>query len=436
MSLTVQNLTCRRGFRTVFEGLSFTAKAGDIIALTGANGSGKTSLLRILAGLLEPGAGTVERPGACCWIGTDDPLKPDLTARENLEFWAYGETGPDALSAFDLEKLTDTPVRYLSRGQQRRVTLSGLFSANAILWLLDEPETGLDTENIGRLTARVRVHAARGGIAVIGTHRPEVWEGARILTLSPPGGGRGEGAACAEPLEQAVPSPQPSPRGGEGAWGRVFRRDMRIYRRRTGRALTAPLFFILAVSLFPLGLSPDSALLEGTAAGMLGMAALFAALLTADRMFDDDRRDGTLDALVAAESPLAPYAMERLAAGWLASALPLVAVSPLLGLILGLDWRACLFIPLVLTPATMLLLLFGALGAALVSGARQGTVLLALLVLPLYSPVLIFASGAIELQRTGGQAVTPLLLLWAMLAIALPAVPVACGAIARGLVKN
>jgi heme exporter protein B len=216
----------------------------------------------------------------------------------------------------------------------------------------------------------------------------------------------------------------------------ILRRDLTNNLRRAGQTLTAPLFFILAAALFPLGLSPDPALLQQAAPGVLAMAGLFAALLAVDRLFTDDARDGTLDILTATGAPLALYAAGRLAAVWVFVFLPLLTVSPLMGLMLGLTFKASLLVPLILLPASALLLLTGALAAALAEGARQGAVLLALLAMPLYSPVLIFSAGAIDLARTGGGFATPLILLWAMLALALPAAPIACGAILRGRIKS
>lgn len=222
--------------------------------------------------------------------------------------------------------------------------------------------------------------------------------------------------------------------------GRGFRptviRDLREGMRQPGRMLAAPVFFTLAVVLFPLGLSPEPSFLAAAAPGLLVIAMMFAALFPADRLFADDVRDRTLEGLLALDVPLALYAAGRLAAVWIMAGLPMVMMSPLLALILGLPGAVCWMVPLVLLPGSLLLLLFGALGAALTIGARQGTVLLALLVLPLYIPVLIFSAGAIDLFRIGGEAQVPLLLLWAMLAAALPLVPVVCGAILKDQLRQ
>jgi len=153
------------------------------MALTGANGSGKTSLLRIMAGLLAPAAGTITwdnedsvPDGAMHWAGPDNALKSDLSVRENLEFWGAGANVDAALARLDMQMFAETPVRYLSFGQRRRASLCRLFLSQRPLWLLDEPETGLDDESAQSLRTIVRQHANDGGMVVIATHRPDVWD--------------------------------------------------------------------------------------------------------------------------------------------------------------------------------------------------------------------------------------------------------------------
>ena len=184
-------LGCVRGERRVFAGLGFAVAPGRALLLTGANGSGKSSLLRIMAGLLRADAGTLAWDGAdtaeddeahrrrLAYVGHADPVKPALSVRENLEFWArlFGFDGAaeTALDRFGIARLADLPARYLSAGQRRRLTLARLALAQASaagprLWLLDEPATGLDEAANALLADCVQAHLAGGGIAVIATH--------------------------------------------------------------------------------------------------------------------------------------------------------------------------------------------------------------------------------------------------------------------------
>jgi heme exporter protein A len=198
--LVAENLACRRGDRLIFTGLSCRVSGGGALIVTGANGSGKSSLLRVLATLLAPAGGRLLWDGAPAaaappryraaihYLGHLDALKPALSPRETLAFWtAQRGTGPDhieaALAAFGLEAIADWPCRWLSAGQRRRVALARLVAAPAPLWLLDEPTAALDRDGEERLTAALAAHRAGGGGAVIATHAPIEAHGAETLAI-------------------------------------------------------------------------------------------------------------------------------------------------------------------------------------------------------------------------------------------------------------
>lgn len=198
--LEVTGLSCRRGGRPVFEGLSFTLAAGALLALTGRNGSGKTSLLRALALLLPANAGTIQWRGAdvardrdawrrsFTWLGHLDGLKGDLGVRENLVLACQLREEPanrvdEALASFDLTRLAQRPVRTLSAGQRRRTALARVAASPAPVWLIDEPLNALDAPSQDALRAVLEHHLAGGGLVVAATHAPLGLAGARSLEL-------------------------------------------------------------------------------------------------------------------------------------------------------------------------------------------------------------------------------------------------------------
>tara|TARA_B100000676_G_scaffold297643_1_gene339569 strand:+ start:5351 stop:5950 length:600 start_codon:yes stop_codon:yes gene_type:complete len=182
-------------------------------------------------------------------------------------------------------------------------------------------------------------------------------------------------------------------------------------------------FFVLTVTLFPLGVGPEASVLRRIAPGVIWVSALLAAMLSLDRLFQVDFEDGSLDQLALAPLPLELVAAAKCLAHWLSTGLPLLVISPLLGILLNLSVEAYGTLLLAMAIGTPSLSLVGAIGAALTVGIRRGGVLLSLLVLPLYIPVLIFGVGAIDAALVGLGGNAHLLVLAAILLIALPLAP-------------
>jgi heme exporter protein A len=208
MRLLVEDLVCRRGGREVFADLSFALPAGKALAVTGRNGSGKSSLLRLIAGLLRPAAGRIALEDGdpeltlaeqAHYLGHQDPLKSALTVRENLQFWSafFGAAATacdEALATTGLAELAELPAAYLSAGQRRRLSLARLISVKRPIWLLDEPTSALDRAGQARLAELMRAHLAQGGLILAATHASIGLEGTRELKLdSPPSALAGEG---------------------------------------------------------------------------------------------------------------------------------------------------------------------------------------------------------------------------------------------------
>jgi heme exporter protein A len=186
MRLSAVNLTCRRGGRPVFSDLSFSLAAGEALVVTGRNGAGKSSLLRLIVGLLPPDSGHVSLDGGDAersigeqahYLGHLDAIKPSLTVEENLRFWSAwlgpAETPPrDALQRIGLDTVADLPAAYLSAGQRRRLSLARLIAVHRPIWLLDEPGSALDSEGQLRLADLMTTHLNRGGLILAAAHGP------------------------------------------------------------------------------------------------------------------------------------------------------------------------------------------------------------------------------------------------------------------------
>ena len=197
MRLSAVDLTCHRGGRDVFAALSFAVASGEVLAVTGRNGAGKSSLLRTIVGLVRIAGGKLTLEGGdpeltiaeqAHYLGHQDALKTALSVRENLAFWVGFLGAADAkvdaaLAAVGLGALADLPALYLSAGQRRRLSLARLVAIKRPIWLLDEPTSALDAAAQGMLTDLMRAHLAGGGLILAATHGPLGLEGAQELKL-------------------------------------------------------------------------------------------------------------------------------------------------------------------------------------------------------------------------------------------------------------
>lgn len=204
--LEVRGLTCERGERTLFEGLSFAVEPGTLVRIAGSNGAGKTTLLRLMTGLMRPAEGEILWRGVpilkaaqdfwreLCYIGHRNGVKDDLSVIENVLINARiaslkGATEAaalDALAAVGLSDYVEAPAGQLSQGQRRRVALARLWLSRSVpLWVLDEPFTALDVRAVARLADLIGAHVAEGGVVMLVTHQEVPVERARLMVIEP-----------------------------------------------------------------------------------------------------------------------------------------------------------------------------------------------------------------------------------------------------------
>jgi heme exporter protein A len=201
MRLSGSDLTCQRGGREVFAGVSFSVASGEALTIVGRNGAGKSSLLRMVVGLVRIAHGRIALDGGdpelnvaeqAHYLGHQDALKPSLSVAENLRFWSgFLGTGAadiaEPLAAVGLDTLADLPAAYLSAGQRRRLSIARILAVKRPIWLLDEPTSALDAAAQEHLAEFMRAHIAGGGLIMAATHGALGLNDARELRL---GGGR------------------------------------------------------------------------------------------------------------------------------------------------------------------------------------------------------------------------------------------------------
>lgn len=211
----------------------------------------------------------------------------------------------------------------------------------------------------------------------------------------------------------------------------IIRRDLRLALRQGSDSVMVVTFFVLTVILFPFGIGPEANILERVSPGVLWVTALLASMLSLDRLFQADYEDGSLELLALTPTALELLVIGKVAAHWLTTGLPLMIAAPVLAVLLHMNGEGFIALLITMLLGTPTLSLIGAMGAALVLGARRGGVLLSLLVLPLYVPVLIFGVGAIDAAVQGLSESAQLLVLGGMLLAALPLAPLAAAAALR-----
>lgn len=191
-SLNLDNVAVMRGNRMVLRGISIAARSGDIIWIRGANGCGKSTFLRLVAGLLSVTSGAIHAEGRIALADENLALDANVTLEAALRFWADMDGASTnvrdaALMDMDLQDLANIPVRFLSTGQRKRASIARVLASQADIWLMDEPYNGLDSASCARLDQAMLAHAASGGIVLVAAHQPPSINVAHSLLLDTQG---------------------------------------------------------------------------------------------------------------------------------------------------------------------------------------------------------------------------------------------------------
>ena len=417
--IEVRGLTCERGERTLFTGMSFTVAPGSLVRIAGSNGAGKTTLLRLLTGLMRPAEGEIFWRGEpilkaaqdfwreLCYIGHRNGVKDDLSVMENVLINARiaslnctPEAARAALAAVGLSDYEDVPAGQLSQGQRRRVALARLWLSESVpLWILDEPFTALDVKGVARLADLVSKHVAEGGVVMLVTHQEVPVDPKHLFVIeperwAPKRRSAGDGGCGSCRSRKRCPGLKRGDAKMFNLFMTILKRDLTLSLRRKSDLAQVIFFFAVVVTLVPLGVGAETNILRSIAPGVVWVAALLAALLSLPRMFATDHEDGTLEQMLVAAEPVPVIVVAKVAAHWIVTGVPMTIFATIFGVMFDLELDVTLVMVASLLIGTPVLSLVGAVGAALTLGLRAGGVLTSLLVLPLYIPVLIFGSGA------------------------------------------
>lgn len=216
----------------------------------------------------------------------------------------------------------------------------------------------------------------------------------------------------------------------------VLKRDLTLAYRRRQDLVNPMIFFVIVVSLFPLGVSPEKTFLQASGAGVVWVAALLATLLSLDSLFRSDYEDGSLEQLILTPQPLFLIVLAKILSHWLVTGVPLLILSPMLGVMMHLEFETIKVLMLTLLLGTPVLSLIGAIGAALTVGLKSGGVLISLLILPLYIPILIFGTGTVQAASNMLPIDGYIALMGAILALSLTLSPIAAAAALKISLSN
>lgn len=458
--LQVKSLCCIRENRTLFSNLTFSVGSKEWLQIQGRNGSGKSSLLKMLVGLLPKGINPscrghsqdVESLQDILWRGkpinfTDPAYLKDLfymghksgihlglTVMENLEFYSklqeaqekeeqnkagknkgITKTITSALKKFDLEKVANVVCEELSAGFCQRVALARLCFSTAKLWVLDEPCTALDQPGIAIFCQILTQHLQIGGIAIIVSHTP-------LHTLD---AGLKHRVLFLEKDEDYFS------RRNSTLLKAIIKRDLLFYFRHREEILIPLLFFVMICSLFSIAFPDEPKQLAWISPMVLWIVGLLSTLFSIETCYRSDFQNGSLEQILTSACSLTTLVLGKFIAHWLSMSLPLTILSPVLALSMNLPFDGIVALVVTFLLGLPLINLLASLGVVLTLGLHRGGIFLSILMLPLLMPVVLLSMGAVNLASVGLNWSGQIALLLAMLILCLCFIPWVIGKVLR-----
>lgn len=420
--LKLDRLSIARGDRVLCQGITYDVKAGDICHVVGENGLGKTTLFMQIVGLLPSEYGQIISQTAL-YVPHETGVHEALSVRQNLVFLLalYGINPSDdelceALDKVGLSGYQDVPVAQLSAGQKRRVGLARLWLVSpdvAPLWVLDEPLTALDVVMVSGLCERLADFAHSGGAVILTSHQT-VFGATATLDLSLYADGDDD-----TPNKQTVyVSTQNLTTLGVSV-SALLKREWQVKYQGATQWLQPLIVFLLIITLFPLAMGSDPALLVRLAVPMVWIATVLSLVIGSDGLFKTEFDNGTLSQIVASKTVLPLWVVLRVGIHWLFGA-GCVAVLSLFAMpLFGLKFIDTLILSVSILVGSPILVMLSAIASSLTLSAKNGAVLVPLIAIPIQLPVLIFATGAVEraMMGLGSLPIFALLLAGSLIAV-------------------